>query len=1323
MAKTAPAAFARRIMGREGEPTQAAGVKTRGMNSNGPSLDPLRSLRWYAGLVAAGWTLLVAALLVWQINRIEHHFREVSINTARTNFNKDQAMRYWAASHGGVYVPIDERTPPNPYLSHVPERDITTPSGARLTLMNPAYIVRQFNEYFSGLYGVRGHITSLKLHNPANKPDPWERKALEAFERGEKEILEFTDIGEEPYIRLMQPMMTVEGCLKCHGYQGYKVGEVRGGVSVSVPLKKETARMRLDKLYHLIGYGVIWLLGVTGVLFTSRGLGRRIEERARITDALRRSEERLRLTQASVDHAADAVFWMRFDGSLAYVNEAACRELGYSREELLNMSVPEFDPNYSPEIWREHWEMLRQRGSVTFESAHRDRQGRLIPVEITANFIRFGDEEYNAAFARDIRDRKRIERELRDSQAGLERAQTVAHMGSWRLDIRQNKLWWSPEVYRIFAVPPGTPLNYEAFLACVLPEDRGTVDAAWQAALKGAEYDIEHRIVADAQIKWVRERAELQFSDDGELLFGVGTVQDVSDRKQIEKELRDRNELFERLFATTHVMLAYLDRDFNFIRVNRAYADATHKTEEYFIGKNHFALYPHPENEKIFQQVVDTGLPYTAHDKGFVHPDQPERGMTYWDWTLEPVKDSAGRVVGLVFSLQDVTERRRAEEIKEAKLRYLHDINRVSGLIEGERDIDRLMERLVRELLEIFKADRAYLLYPCDPAAASYRIPYEATAPEYPGAHAHGADVMLDGPQAAVLGAVAAARGCVVTRFDEETLARINPEARRFMPRTILQTAVRPKVGGLWSVGLHQCGHDRQWTDDEKQLLEDIALKLAGAITNLQLRRDIEGSERKYRELYENSLDGIFLAGMDGALFDVNPSFCAMMGCLGPDDLRDRNLREMLGGEEAWRELVTSAREDGGMLETRLLRPGGPPLTVEINALLIRGGAGEPVACEGIVRDITRRRQAEREVNRLFRAIEQSAEMVLITGAEGEIVYANPAFERFSGRDRSDVVGQNIAALIAGGPADQSYREMWWSLARRRVWHGRITHRLDDGRHMEVDATVSPVLDSGGQCDGYVAVMRDVTGEAALGRAKDYFTAVTSHEMRTPLTKLGLARIMAHRLLQNAPSDEAVGKLNEVIDETWESFERVVSATELFSEMAQMRARAQFRQEDAGLLVMYAVEFARERARGEKRGVRVELSMEENVKGRRVPLEPRIFRRALDEVLSNAVKYTPDGRAAHVRVWLEEGWLAVETRDEGIGVPADKLEKVFDPFFSLENFHQHVSSQYKFKGGGIGMGLTLARLALESHGGTLKLESVEGQGTTVTMRLPLKAAV
>ena len=128
--------------------------------------------------------------------------------------------------------------------------------------------------------------------------------------------------------------------------------------------------------------------------------------------------------------------------------------------------------------------------------------------------------------------------ELRQNRIDLNRAQAVARMGSWRLDVQRDELLWSDENYRIFGVPKGTPLTYETFLGTVHPEDRDYVDQQWQAALRGEPYDIEHRIVVGDRVKWVRERAELEFDDDGTLLGGFGTTQDITEKKEAEEALR-----------------------------------------------------------------------------------------------------------------------------------------------------------------------------------------------------------------------------------------------------------------------------------------------------------------------------------------------------------------------------------------------------------------------------------------------------------------------------------------------------------------------------------------------------------------------------------------------------------------------------------------------------------------------------------------------------------------------------------------------------------------------------------------------------------------
>ena len=133
--------------------------------------------------------------------------------------------------------------------------------------------------------------------------------------------------------------------------------------------------------------------------------------------------------------------------------------------------------------------------------------------------------------------RKQTEDALRQNREDLDRAQAVAQIGSWRLDVPRNVLNWSDETYRIFGIPKDTPLTYETFLASIHPDDRQYVDAKWQAGMAGAPYDIEHRIVADGQVKWVREKAYLEFDDTGRLLGGFGIAQDITKRKATEDAL------------------------------------------------------------------------------------------------------------------------------------------------------------------------------------------------------------------------------------------------------------------------------------------------------------------------------------------------------------------------------------------------------------------------------------------------------------------------------------------------------------------------------------------------------------------------------------------------------------------------------------------------------------------------------------------------------------------------------------------------------------------------------------------------------------------
>ncbi len=162
------------------------------------------------------------------------------------------------------------------------------------------------------------------------------------------------------------------------------------------------------------------------------------------------------------------------------------------------------------------------------------------------------------------------------------------------------------------------------------------------------------------QIMSVLYNASLYRDENGNVTGIFASARDITERRKLEQALWKTNELLESMFSTIDMHIAYLDKDFNFIRVNRAYAESGAHPAEYFFGKNHFSLYPNKENEEIFRKVVETGVPYVAYAKPFEYPDQLARGTTYWDWSLHPVFEPDGSVGGLVLSLIDVTKREQA---------------------------------------------------------------------------------------------------------------------------------------------------------------------------------------------------------------------------------------------------------------------------------------------------------------------------------------------------------------------------------------------------------------------------------------------------------------------------------------------------------------------------------------------------------------------------------------------------------------------------------------------------------------------------------------
>lgn len=395
------------------------------MTSREPPYTGLKSNRRGIYLSLCCWTLLILLLGTLSYLQLSDFTKTIAISQARSHLQKDIAFRSWVASHGGVYVPINDETSPNPYLSHLLYRDIQLPDSTPLTLLNPAYLIRLISAEYETLYGVASKITSLKPVNTKNKADTWEIQALQSFERGSKQTLLFTDINNSPHLRFMLPLVTQESCLKCHAEQGYTVGDIRGGLGISLPISAIIEGQHVAFKKQLFILTTIWICGLFFIILQGYKVLQRQRETLSIAEELGNNREQLKqsLTERDAITATvlDIMYMFNADGYLHWWNK--------SLETITRRSADEIATTHALEFFQEEdREKVAQAMEKVLTEGHAIVEGKLNTVkglrhfQLTGVRLTYDNKPYIVGVGRDLSEHRQTEKILLQARNDAESA-------------------------------------------------------------------------------------------------------------------------------------------------------------------------------------------------------------------------------------------------------------------------------------------------------------------------------------------------------------------------------------------------------------------------------------------------------------------------------------------------------------------------------------------------------------------------------------------------------------------------------------------------------------------------------------------------------------------------------------------------------------------------------------------------------------------------------------------------------------------------------------------------------------------------------------
>ncbi len=706
------------------------------------------------------------------------------------------------------------------------------------------------------------------------------------------------------------------------------------------------------------------------------------------------------------------------------VNRGARENLGYSMAELSQLTPVDINDIGSFERMEELLRPLRdgETDQLRHVGINRRKDGSVYDFEARLERSTFEDRPVFVAVIRDVSERKKIEDELRQQATIIDQV----HGSVVVSDLEGRVISWSRGSERLYGYRAeevmGQPIGF------LYPRHSSAlIEKRFEELLRTGGIEEEGiRVRKGGAEFWCRLSLTLLRNEDGEPTGIVGYGTDITERKEIEKALRDSETRFRNAFESTGLGTAIMDISGSFLRTNRALCDMLGYSEEELAAMDMGEITAPEYREESFRQIkrlLDGEIDEVDMEKQYLRKD----GSTFWGQAISSVtQDIEGFGKVTIAHVRDITERRQTEEQLRRHAEIVRQIRdpvvttdmnrRVTSWNDGA---EKLYGYTAREVI----GRHIGFVY-----ADAARMP---KGPEISEPHRQGKSLELEVPMKKKSGEIFQARLFISPLHDQNG----NPSGN--------------------------VGYVRDITE---QKLADQAIR---------------ESEQKYRSLFDTSRDGIVFMGFENNAEEANQAYLDLMGYT-LEELSGLNMRNLIP-EHMWPIHETAmasqvnVRGYSDEYEISFIRKDGTVFPAVTRVWVVRDAEGKPERYMRVVRDIAEQKRSEEELRKLSRAVEQSPASVVITDTNGKIEYVNSRFTEATGYSREEVVGMTPGILKSGHTSSEEYRQLWQTIKSGGEWRGEFHNKKKNGELFWEFSSISPIMADDGTISHFLEVKEDIT--------------------------------------------------------------------------------------------------------------------------------------------------------------------------------------------------------------------------------------------------------